>query len=376
MFINKIKLTNFKNFHIQEFEPVNGFNFLIGHNGQGKTNVLDAIYTVCFTKSYHSVSDADLIRSGEDFYRIEGNLVKQSKYIPFAISYAKQKRKRIEFDQKIYTKFAKHLGNILCVMIAPDEQKLILGGSEDRRKLIDNALCQINATYTDALMRYQNVLEQRNSFLKNVHQTSSGTFNELIDIYDKQLSELAGYIYQQRKAFVDDVIPHFTKIYTDIAGKIEKIQIQYQSDIHGAVLYDILKQQIEKDKILEYTSKGIHKDDLQFTIGSLLVKKNASQGQQKTLLIALKLAICSYLHMYTQEKVLLLFDDLFDKLDAQRCARLLDLLQQYDFFSQVFFTDTHKDRIDSAFQNSIHHSRPPIKYFLLNDLQLSELVIN
>lgn len=368
MHISKIKLTNFKNFTDQEFTFVNGFNFIVGGNGQGKTNVLDAIYNCSFAKSYMLVSDSDLVKYESTFYRTEGLLSSKKMTKKFAISYQKGKKKRIEFDEQSINRYSSHIGNILCVMIAPDEQKIIHGSSEERRKLIDNAISQIDAAYLEKIIKYQAVLDQRNALLKNLSNTSNPA--ELFDIYDKQLSELAGFIFQKRKQFIEEINTYFKEYYLEIAQKSEEISFGYDTDLHSEILYDILLRTFEKDKILEYTSKGIHRDDIKIIIDQNPIKKFASQGQQKSFIISIKLAICKYLFLRKNEQVILLFDDLFDKLDENRCERLMKLLLRKDFFTQVFFTDTNRDRIVKILDLINAKSHTSVSFFNINNLNV------
>lgn len=376
MYISKIKLTNFKNFSEQDFSLIDGFNFIIGGNGQGKTNVLDAIYTSSFAKSYFLIPDADLVKYENSFYRIEGQLFTKNKKIDFSTSYLKGKKKKIEFEGQNIVKYSKHMGNIVTVMIAPDEQKIVQGSSEERRKLIDHTISQIDATYLEKIIQYQLVLEQRNALLKKISSMEPQVSNDLIEVYNKQMSEYAGFIYQKRVQFFNEIIEYFAHYYTIISDTKEVVTFSYESDLEKDLLYDLLVKTYEKDKILEYTSKGIHRDDFKIIIDHNPLKKFASQGQQKTFIIALKLAICKYLFLRKEDKIILLFDDLFDKLDEVRCERLILLLLNKDFFTQVLFTDTSKSRIENILTKTEAHKHVKIKIFTINQLSVKEYEYN
>lgn len=376
MHISKIKLTNFKNFSEQDFNLINGFNFIVGPNGQGKSNVLDAIYNSCFAKSYLLIPDADLVKYETDFYRTEAMVQMQDSSKKVVVNYQKGKKKKIEYNGQSILKYSSHIGHIVCVMIAPDEQKIVQGSSEERRKLIDNALSQIDAIYLEKAIQYQKVLEQRNALLKNREQSDASTTNQLFDIYNKQLSEFAGYIFQKRKAFIEEISIYFQEYYSAIVERNEAISFVYETDLHSELLYDILQKCFEKDKILEYTSKGIHKDDIKIVIQNNPLKKFASQGQQKTFIIALKLAICKYLYQRKKDKIILLIDDLFDKLDEIRSEELLKLLLNKDFFTQVIFTDTNRKRIESILLKMQAEKYTKIKFFEINQLSVKEVDYN
>lgn len=376
MHISKIKLTNFKNFSELDLTLINGLNFVVGGNGRGKTNILDAIYNSSFTKSYLHISDIDLVKNSSDFYRIEGIVCSSDIEKKFAVSYQKGKKKKIEFDGQTIVKYSRHIGNIICVMIAPDEQKIVQGGSEERRKLIDNALSQTDSNYLEKIIQYQAILDQRNALLKKMAMDMATELTELLDIYSKQLSELAGFIYQKRLSFLVEIAQYCRDYYLLIADKNEYIDFNYESDLHAGLLYDLLSKNLERDKLLEHTSKGIHRDDIKIEIGQSPLKKIASQGQQKTFIISMKLAICKYLFLKKGDKVILLFDDLFDKLDENRCEKLLVLLMHDDFFTQVLFTDTNKNRIEIILKKIDATRYTKIKFFELGQSSLAEYEFN
>ena len=376
MYISKIKLTNFKNFSEQQFNLLNGFNFIVGGNGRGKTNILDAVYNCCFAKSYFLIPDSDLVKYDQLFYRVEGTLCKGIKDINFVISYLKGKKKKIEFDGVNITKYSNHIGHIMSIMIAPDEQKIIQGSGDERRKLIDNAISQIDSFYLEKIIQYQQVLEQRNALLKKYSTMDSLVADNLLEVYNRQMSEYAGVIYQKRAHFFIAILAYFKEYYAAISDTNEVVSFIYESDIANQVLYDVLVNQIEKDKILEYTSKGTHRDDFKIIIDKNPLKKFASQGQQKTFVIALKLAICKYIFHIKNEKVILLFDDLFDKLDEVRCERLVQLLINNDFFTQVLFTDTSKIRIEKIINKTQANKHVKIKFFEINEFSIHDYELN
>lgn len=365
MYIKELKLTQFKNFKESSLSFSPGINSFIGLNGSGKTNLLDSIYYLCMTKSYFNVTDRQVIKHEERFYRIDSHLDMEAKALNLVIKYQSGQKKIVEKNRIPYEKLAEHIGVLPIVMVAPDDVKLIQESGETRRKFVDNALCQEDSIYLGHLMTYNKVIKQRNATLKKLRQ-SNQLDKTLIGIYDDQLVEPANYIHQKRKAFLEAFLPVFKGVYLVISGGNEPVDITYKSQLNEVDYKELLDSTFEKDYYLEYTSTGIQRDDLVFKFGDKPLKKFASQGQRKSFLISLKLAQYEFLRRRKEIKPLLLLDDIFDKLDAERVARVINLLQE-NTFGQVFITDTDEARIT----NIVKELAKPHKEFIVNQGQIA-----
>ena len=356
MFIKELILTNFKNYSSQNFSFVDGLNFLVGNNGAGKTNVLDAVHVLCFTKSHFNHVDSDLIRYGNDFFRVEAMYSNGESDRQVSVSLLKGKKKNIVLDGKSYKKFSDHIGALPCVMIAPGDQVIITGGSEERRKLFDSTLSQSDKSYLLALLSYNEVLEQRNAFLKQSSKKPQEIDMALLSIYDEGLVSYGEQLFEKRKHAMLEIADLFQFYYEKLAQKDEHVTIHYSSQLIDQDLRTLLQQQLPKDLILEYTSKGLHKDDLKILIDNNAAKKFASQGQQKSFLMAIKLALLIYISRRNNTKPIFLIDDLFDKLDFERCKNLIEIIQEKEF-GQIFLTDTDMERIKKLFAHSVKKAR-------------------
>jgi len=341
--LKEINLTNFKNYAQGKLAFSEGVNSFIGLNGSGKTNLLDAIYMICMTKSYFNLSDRQLVKNEEKFYRLTSNIHLLDKDISVVAKYQSGQKKIVEKNKVAYEKMADHIGTLPIVMIAPDDIKLILESGETRRKFVDSVLCQDDPMYLHHLINYNQLIKQRNAALKELRKANQPD-RTLIDIYDKQLIEPNHYIYDKRAAFLEAFLPVFKGFYMVISDGMEPVNITYKSQIHDQNYLDLLQANFEKDYYLEHTSTGIHRDDLVFKFSEKALKKFASQGQRKSFLICLKLAQYEFLRRRKEIKPILLLDDIFDKLDAERVTRVVSLLQE-ETFGQVFITDTDGDRI-------------------------------
>ena len=346
MFLKKLSVVNYKNVSSKDFLFEAGVNCFVGNNGVGKTNLLDAIYHLGVGKSYFNPSAVQNIKHGEDFYIIEGIFDRNDREEQIICSIKKGQKKVIKCNGKNYNKMADHIGKYPMVIISPADQDLILDGSEVRRKFLDNVISQSDTNYLDALIRYNRVLLQRNSILK--HFNDNQVFDPVtLSIYDEQLSELGQYIYEKRKAFMKVFLPIFEYQYQYISGGKENVSLTYDSALHHTNLSSLLQQNINKDRALQYTSGGIHKDDLLFEIESFSMKKYGSQGQQKSFLIALKLSQFEVIKKQLKVTPIFLLDDIFDKLDDNRVAKLISLITQ-KHFGQLFITDTHYQRTENV----------------------------
>lgn len=350
MYLKKITLFNFKNFNDANFEFEHKINCFVGKNGIGKTNILDAIYHLSFGKSYFNTLAVQNIKHGEDFFVIEGEFEKQNRIESIVCSLKKGQKKILKRNGKLYEKFSDHLGFIPLVIISPTDADLIREGSETRRKFIDSVIAQLDNNYLQQLIQYQKVLTQRNALLK--YFALNRTFeNDTLEIYNEQLNEYGSSIFLKRKDFLNDFIPIFDKFYKQISNSSEVVSLEYQSQLEENSLINLLNESITKDRALQYTSVGIHKDDLEFKINDYPVKKFGSQGQQKSFLIALKLAQFEFVKKQSGEKPILLFDDIFDKLDEYRVSQIIAMVNN-DEFGQLFISDTHSDRTEKIVQQT------------------------
>ncbi len=345
MFLKDIKLTNFKNYALAKLDFSEGLNCFIGLNGSGKTNLLDSIYAICMTKSYFGVSDRQIVKNEENFYRLESSIKRVDSDISIVVKYQNSKKKIVEKNKVPYEKMAEHIGTFPIVMIAPDDIKLILDSGETRRRFIDNVLCQDDPVYLQHLLSYNLLIKQRNAALKKIRKANQPD-RLLINTYDTQLVPSCHYIHKKRTEFLEAFLPVFKGFYVVISDGTEPVDIRYRSQINDQDYSELLKANFEKDYYLEHTSTGIHRDDLVFDFGGKALKKIASQGQRKSFLISLKMAQYEFLRRRKNIKPILLLDDIFDKLDAERVAKVMQLLQE-DTFGQVFITDTDRERINS-----------------------------
>lgn len=345
--LSKISLTHFKNYPFKTFVFGKRVIGICGLNGKGKTNLLDAIYYCCFTKSYFTTSDQLNVHFGMDGFRLEAAFEKNELLLKVVCINRGSGKKEFLLNDVPYEKLSMHIGLLPAVMIAPDDIEIITGGSEERRKLIDAIICQLDAEYLQQLMIYNKVLQQRNSLLKQLAENGT-TNNALLQILDEQLMQPGNYVFEKRKEFTAQLIPIVQQFYQQIAENVESINIQYESRLFKHSFSDLLVQNREKDRYLQRTNAGIHKDDIQFELNGQSFKTIASQGQRKSLLFALKLAEYEIMRMGKGFAPLLLLDDVFEKLDENRMKNLLHwVCRQND--GQVFITDTHKDRLQKVF---------------------------
>ncbi len=339
-YIENIKLTHFKNYNALDLEFHSKWNAFLGYNGMGKTNLLDAIYYSCLGKSYFSSGDKDVIKHQSGFFRIETgfhvNGVKErfiNKTIPGSL-------KEISIDGKKIPSISHHVGRYPCIVVAPNDIHILLEGSEDRRNFLNQSLIQCDKMYIENLLQYNKVLRQRNSLLKSFLEGQKFD-RTLLEGISRQLFKPAQYIFEKRKQLVTDISPLFSDLYQKISGGQEVCSISYHSNLLESDFVSLLDKNLEKDRILGRTTKGIHKDDLGFIMDGESLKVYGSQGQLKSFVLALKLSQFYKLKDSTGKRPILLLDDLFDKLDEKRVAFLLEILHNEDF-GQVFITD--KDR--------------------------------
>ena len=349
MSFTKIVLTGYKNYQSQAFNFTHRIVGICGLNGKGKTNLLDAINYLCFTKSYFSKSDMANVYFGAEGFRLEGELedtTKVEKGNKIVCIYRSSLKKEFFLDDVAYVKFSHHIGRFPCVMVAPDDIEMITGGSEERRKYLDTLISQIDPEYLRQLIIYNKVIQQRNSFLKNESLQSSFD-TQLLEALDAQLLAPAIYIFQTRQKFTQRLVPLIRKFYNEISGNDEIISVDYCSQLREYDFQKLLMASRQKDIITQRTNAGIHKDDLNFLLNENVFRTTASQGQRKSLLFACTLADFELLLSINKQPPLLLLDDVFEKLDEVRMKNLLDYVCKKNN-GQVFITDTHKERLEAA----------------------------
>jgi DNA replication and repair protein RecF len=364
MHIENIILNNFKNYeslNITLSERLNGF---VGLNGMGKTNLLDAIYYLCMCKSHFLASDNDVILRGADFMRLEGHFILNEKREKIVAKMPARKRKTFERNDVAYNTLSEHIGFLPIVIFTPDDTLLAKEGSEERRRFVDNTLSQIDNQYLTHLIFYNKILEQRNALLKKQGKKGSNTegisardLENLLAVYDAQMLEPAQYVFEKRQSFIANLTPIFNMYYKDISGERESVVLQYESPLLTYTLQDILTQNREKDLILQRTTGGIHRDDIGFEMDGKPLKKFGSQGQLKTFILSLKLAQYDILRGVKKEVPILLLDDIFDKLDAERLFNFLKVVTNLHHNvegvegGQIFITDTQEARLRDMMHN-------------------------
>ncbi len=350
MYLKSISLFNYKNFSEASFEMDHKINCFVGKNGVGKTNVLDAIYQLSYGKSYFNPLAVQNIKHDEDFFVIDGAFEIKERKEQIVCSLKRNQKKILKRNGKLYEKFSDHIGLIPLVIISPADRDLIVEGSETRRKFMDTVISQSDSSYLQHLIQYQKTLQQRNALLK--YFALNHVFeNETLSIYNEQLHRLGHAIFEKRTQFLVEFIPIFNHHHQAITGAEETVQLVYESQLHEKELQQLLEENISKDRLLNYTSVGIHKDDLSFEIDHYPIKKFGSQGQQKTFLIALKLAQFEFIKKQCGEKPILLFDDIFDKLDEFRVSKIVAMVNN-DEFGQLFISDTHPDRTEKILKTT------------------------
>ena len=349
MYLENLKLLNFKNYSEVDISLSEHINCFLGKNGQGKTNLLDAIFYLAFCKSYFNPIDSQLIKNNESFFTLQGIFKREDEKVKIHVGLKKGQKKQLKKNKKVYEKLADHIGLIPLVMISPSDSLLIIEGSETRRRFLDLIISQYNRQYLDHLIKYNKALAQRNRLLKKFMEIRR--FDETsLEIWDEQLIKYGEPIHNSRNEFLIDFMPLFQKHYEDISGNNEKVQLVYDSPLAENSFKNILLVARDKDKRVTYSTVGVHKDDLRFEIENKSLKKFGSQGQQKTYLLALKLAQAEFLKNYKSIAPILLLDDIYDKLDEERIEKLMQVVQK-EWFGQVFISDTHTTRLPDLFKS-------------------------
>ena len=341
-FLKELQLLHFKNIDDSKLALSEKINCFVGNNGSGKTNVLDAIHYLSVTKSYFNPVDSQNIQHDAPFMMIEGQYQVGEQEERIYCGLKRGQKKVFKRNGNEYDRISEHIGLLPLVMISPADRDLILEGSEVRRKFMDGVISQSDALYLDDLMAYNKALSQRNALLK--YFAANRTYDpETLELYNVQMKERGERIYEKRIAFIEKLKPLLLEYYGEIAGKDEEVSIEYSSHLHERNFDEIFRENLDKDRVLQYTSQGIHRDDLKFSLFGYPLKKTGSQGQQKSFLISLKLAQFDFLKALNKSKPLLLLDDIFDKLDELRVESLIKLVNAHHF-GQIFITDTHADR--------------------------------
>jgi DNA replication and repair protein RecF len=370
MYLKKLSLTNFKNYDQTELEFSARINCIVGNNGVGKTNVLDAIHYLSLTKSFFNNIDSISIRHGEDFFIINGTFVRNEEEDQIYCAFQKQKPKVLKKNGKEYQKLSDHVGKYPVVMISPADYALVSEGSEERRRFLNKIISQYNAEYLDSVLKYSKALQQRNRLLKEFK--SSGRFdNDALSIWDSQLVRYGTYVFRERDTLINELIPVFQERYSMISSERERVRLSYRSHLSEGDFAEALVTSVTKDRFLEYTTIGIHKDDLHFDMNEHSVRTLGSQGQQKSFLVALKLAKFDYIKRKSGYSPILLLDDIFDKFDAERVEQIIRLVGNQNF-GQIFITDTHQSRLHEILSSH----KTEYKLFRINNNSVEEIIEN
>ena len=373
MILEKLSLINYKNIQTATLDLSPKINCFIGQNGVGKTNVLDAIYYLSFCHSANNPIDSQVIRHGEEFLMIEGiyggeRLEVRGERLPDELSIScgikRGQKKHFKKNKKEYKRLSEHIGLIPVVMVSPSDTLLIDGGSEERRRLMDMVISQYDRSYIEALNRYNKALQQRNTMLRAEEEPNY----DVMSLWEEQMAMAGEQIYQKRDAFVKEMVPIFQRFYETISGNREQVALKYVSHCQRGPLLEVIQRDRFKDRAIGYSLHGIHRDDLEIALGGHQMKREGSQGQHKTFVIALKLAQFDFLKRTNMQTTpLLLLDDIFDKLDAQRVEQIVSLVAGNEF-GQIFITDTNRDHLDQILSASSHD----YKIFYVENGEISE----
>jgi DNA replication and repair protein RecF len=348
-YLRVLTLVNFKNYEEASLEFCHKINCLVGNNGVGKTNIVDAIYYLSLCKSFFTAIDTQSIKYGQEFFVIQGEYSRGEKIEHIYCGVKTGFKKVFRRNTKEYDRLSDHIGFLPLVIISPADNNLITEGSEERRKFIDAVLSQFDHEYLDDVMRYNRALTQRNLLLKDF-AVKNWFDPEMLELWDEQMISTGGRIFEKRMNFITGLVPVFQRYYEFISDGKEQVQLTYDSHLRDNEFREMLKQSVDKDRKLQYSSIGIHKDELVLKLSGYPIKRVGSQGQQKTFLVALKLAQFDFIKQRTNDYPILLLDDIFDKFDAHRVSKIINLVANPNF-GQIFITDTNPDRMDNILKH-------------------------
>jgi DNA replication and repair protein RecF len=363
MYLKKLSIVNFKNYEQAEFNFSDRINCFVGNNGVGKTNLMDAIHYLALAKSYFNAVDSQNIRHENDFAVIQGDFMRDEHPEAIYCGIQRNKRKQFRRNKKDYQKLSEHIGLIPLVMISPADSSLILEGGEERRKFINSVIAQFDRNYLENLIQYNHALIQRNKLLKDIN--NSENYDKVyLSVWDEQLITYGQKIFESRKDFIEKLLPVFAKFYSTISGEKETVELIYESQLFDRDMRTLLADSLRKDLVLQYTTTGIHKDELEMKLGGYSLKKTGSQGQQKTFVVALKLAKFDFIKNICNMNPILLLDDIFDKFDHNRVEQIIRLVAENNF-GQIFITDTNISHLKKILEEiNIAH-----KVFIISDTQ-------
>lgn len=362
MYLKRLSILNYKNIAEAELTFSPSINCFLGNNGEGKTNLLDAVYYLAFCKSHLTHIDSHNIKHEEAFMMLKGSFLRNEEREEISVGLKRAKRKSFKRNNKEYEKIAEHIGLVPLVMVSPADNILIQGGSTERRKFVDSVISQYDKAYLQHLLHYKHLLQQRNALLKSREIDLS-----IYEVIEDQMDDLAAIIYNKRQEFFEDFMPIFQHYYQFVSNQKEKVAIKYVSHLSDGNLKDQLQTSRSKDSILGYTSKGVHKDELSMFLGTCPLKQVASQGQSKSFLVALKLAQFDLIRKVHKLFPILLLDDVFDKLDTTRVEKIVELVSGANF-GQIFMTDTNREHLD----NLLSHVNGEYQLFRVKEGEIYE----
>lgn len=364
MILNRISIINFKNIETANLALSPKINCLIGHNGAGKTNFLDAVFYLSFCKSAFGTRDSMVLTHDKDFFVVEGDYeTADGGNENIYCGMKRGQKKHFKRNKKEYRRLSQHLGLIPLIFVSPSDSILIEGFSEERRRLMDVVISQYDHNYIDALTNYNKALQQRNALLKQEDEPDAA----LLDLWEQQMADYGETVFHGREAFINELVPEFQSIYRQVSGGNEEVSLRYVSHAQRGPLIDVIRRDRNKDRAVGYSLHGVHRDDLEMLIDGYPMKIEGSQGQTKTFSLALKLAQFNFLKRASHTTPLLLLDDIFDKLDARRVEQIVHLVAG-DGYGQIFITDTNRENLDKI----LRHTGPDYKIFDVVDGDISE----
>ena len=347
MILNSISILNFKNIEEASLTFSPKVNCLTGNNGMGKTNVLDAIYYLSFSKSYVNQGDAMVVNHNADYMMLKGDYTRRGEAEEVTLALQRGKRKTLKRNGKEYKKLSQHIGLLPVVMVSPMDWELIRGSGEERRRLMDLIISQSDAEYLAALIKYGKAVENRNAMIRQGYRDPI-----LFETVEEQMCQSASYIYDCRLKWVEEFSPIFMEYYRAISGSAETVKLAYKSHLNDVPMHELLASNRERDIIIGYTTRGVHRDDIELMLGEHSMRKTGSQGQCKTYTIALRLAQFDFLKQASSITPILLLDDIFDKLDANRVENIITVVSNNDKFGQIFITDTNRTHLDEIIKRA------------------------